>query len=388
MNENDIKILVADDTPVNVKIIHKFLTPKGFNVICAENGDEAVTKFIEEKPDIVLMDVMMPVKDGYQATKEIKEHAGDTWIPLIFLSAKSTVEDQIHGIKLGGDDYLTKPVDLNMLEVKLSALLRIVAMQRKVNELSKSLQKYVDAASEEIELAKNLINRMGERKERVSEDIVKLFTEAADNISGDLALTFQCEDPAKRYFILADATGHGLTAAISLVPLSQLFYQMAANGEAVSNIVSEINRRLHSVLPPDRFVAATVGFVNEQEKTIEVWNGANPMPRLICQKGKLLHSFDLSNFCLGIIGGDEFSSETEIVNYTENCELLFFSDGVIDAKNADEEIFGNQGIIQSLDKTLESGQRMFDVIKDDLNHFRDHDNRVDDICMLSISISH
>jgi len=375
----------VDDTPVNVKIIQKFLEPKGFDVICAVNGEDAVEKFAEERPDIILMDVMMPVKDGYEATKEIKELAGNTWVPLIFLSAKSTVEDQIFGIEAGGDDYLTKPVDLNMLEAKLNAMMRIVEMQRKLNVVTEKLQIFADKASAEIDLAKNLMARMGERKENVDSDDVQLFAEAADDISGDLALTFQCEAPSKRYFILVDATGHGLTAAISLVPLSQLFYHLAGRGESVSDIAAQMNTRLYSILPPDRFVAATIGFIDQEQKTIEVWNGANPVPQLLSRKGELLHSFKLTSFCLGVIDGAVFSSQTEIVKYDEDCELLFFSDGVIDAKNEEGQIFGNDGITSSLKSPLQSGQLMFDKIKDDLNQFRDHDNKVDDICLLSIN---
>ena len=384
MIEKEIKILVADDTPVNVKIIHKFLEPKGFEVIIAGNGAEAVEKYAQSKPDIILMDVMMPVKNGYEATQEIKKLAGNKWVPLLFLSAKSSVEDQIQGINLGGDDYLTKPVDLNMLEVKLKAMMRIVEMQRKLNSATEKLRQFADRASEEIDLAKNLMRRMGERKENVDSDEVNVFAEAAEDISGDIALSYQCKNPAQRYFILADATGHGLTAAISLVPLSQLFYYLAGEGETVSEIARQINMRLHAILPPDRFVAGSIAFIDQDQKTIEVWNGSNPLPYLVSNNGKLLHTFNKSSFSLGVVGENEFSPESDIFHYEEPCELLLFSDGVIDAKNASGEIFSKQRIAQVIDSGLNEGELMFDKIKDTLNQFRDHENKVDDICLLSV----
>ncbi len=384
MIEKEIKILVADDTPVNVKIIQKFLEPKGFEVIIAENGAEAVEKYAQSKPDIILMDVMMPVKDGYEATQEIKKLAGNKWVPVLFLSAKSSVEDQIQGINLGGDDYLTKPVDLNMLEVKLKAMMRIVEMQRKLNSATEKLRQFADRASEEIDLAKNLMRRMGERKENVDSDEVNVFAEAAEDISGDIALSYQCKNPAQRYFILADATGHGLTAAISLVPLSQLFYYLAGEGETVSEIARQINMRLHAILPPNRFVAASVAFIDQDQKTIDVWNGSNPLPYLVSNSGRLLHTFSKPSFSLGVVGENEFSPESDIFHYEEPCELLLFSDGVIDAKNASGEIFSKQRIAQVIDSGLNEGELMFDKIKDTLNQFRDHENKVDDICLLSV----
>ncbi|MDH5257687.1 MAG: fused response regulator/phosphatase [Gammaproteobacteria bacterium] len=384
MNEKDIKILIADDTPVNLKIIQKFLEPKGFTVICAVDGQDAVDKYTVERPDIILMDVMMPIKDGYDATKEIKELAGTTWVPLIFLSAKASVEDQIFGINIGGDDYLTKPVDLTLLEAKLSAMLRIVDMQRKLNEATCRVKQFAAKAAEELALAKALMSRMGQRKENIFSDDIHLFEEPADSISGDMALTYQCEDPAKRYFMLADATGHGLTAAISLIPLSQTFFRLCGENQGVSEIVSSLNALLCSILPPDRFVAATVGLIDTDQKNIQIWNGSNPVPRLVSRKGGILHSFEQTSFCLGVIAGDEFSSKSETFNYETACELLAFSDGVIDAVNTDNETFSNQGIISALNSSLENNQLMFDKIKTDLNNFRDHENKIDDICMISI----
>ncbi len=387
LNEKKATVLIADDTPVNVKIIQKFLEPKGFKIVCATNGQEAIDKFIETSPDIVLMDVMMPIKDGYEATKEIKALSGEKWVPLIFLSAKSTIEDQIYGIEIGGDDYLTKPVDLSMLGVKVTAMLRIVKMQRQLNEAKQKLQCLADSTAEEIELAGTLMSNMMVKKESIKADELRLFAEAAEGISGDIALSYQCENTAHSYVVLADATGHGLTAAISLIPLSQLFYRLCSQNESVVEIARQINIRLESILPPSRFVAATIGFIDRDKKTIEVWNGANPFPRVVNSQGRLIHSFEKNSFCLGIVPENAFLSESEIITYSENCELLLFSDGIIDAQNSDEKVFGNEGIMNSLETPLNAHKTMFDKIICDLNEFRDHDKRIDDICILSLYIT-
>jgi len=384
LNINDVTILIVDDAPVNVKIIQKFLEPKGFNVICAFDGRDAVDKYREYRPDIILMDVMMPVKDGYEATKEIKVLSGDVWVPVIFLSAKSTIDDQVFGIKMGGDDYLTKPVDLSMLGVKLDAMLRIVDMQRKLAAATVKLQSFADKTRNEIDLARKLMDKMSERDDRVVSDDVKYYVEAMDGISGDIALSFQCESASQSYFLLADATGHGLASAISLVPLSQLFYRLASHGHGVTEIAIKINADLASILPPERFVAATIGFVDRAKNQIEIWNGANPPPRIVSSKGRILHSFEKNYFCLGIVPENTFSPCAELYQYDEDCEMLFFSDGVIDARNTNAEKFGNDGIVSSITSPLKTDQTAFDKLLADLNAFVDPDNKVDDVCVLSV----
>jgi len=218
-------------------------------------------------------------------------------------------------------------------------------------------------------------------------DKIQLFSVPADEISGDIVFSVQKENSSKQYFILADATGHGLTAAISLIPLSQLFYRLSNENCSLSDLVSALNARLFSILPSDRFVAATIGIIDEEKSTIEVWNGANPAPNVVNNKGEILHSFEKDNFCLGVVSSDIFSADPVTIHYDEPCELLAYSDGIIDAKDCQGNDFGSKGIFKSLTSHIDNEQSVFDHLIDDLNQFRDHENKVDDICVLSIKCS-
>ncbi len=105
------KILLADDHQPTRAMFSMILSDQNYQMIHACNGEEAYAKAFFEKPDLILMDVMMPVMDGYDATREIRKRSGDKWIPIIFMSAKAAIEDQVAGLDAGGDDYLTKPVN-------------------------------------------------------------------------------------------------------------------------------------------------------------------------------------------------------------------------------------------------------------------------------------
>ncbi|RZK28889.1 MAG: response regulator transcription factor, partial [Hymenobacter sp.] len=114
-------ILYAEDEPFLARIVSDNLSSKGYQVLLAENGNSALQLFKEVKPDLCLLDIMMPLKDGYTLAEDIRKL--DASIPIIFLSAKSLAEDVVNGFKSGGNDYLKKPFSIAELLVRVEALL-------------------------------------------------------------------------------------------------------------------------------------------------------------------------------------------------------------------------------------------------------------------------
>ena len=117
-----IKILLAEDDVNLGKVLTTYLEAKGYTVKHANNGEMAYDMFCTNDFDICLVDVMMPLKDGFTLAKEIRKM--DKKIPIIFLTAKNFQEDMIEGLSIGGDDYITKPFSMEVLLARLQALLR------------------------------------------------------------------------------------------------------------------------------------------------------------------------------------------------------------------------------------------------------------------------
>lgn len=113
-------VLLCDDELMNRKVGSKILLKEGFSVIEAVNGEEAINLLQENRVDLILMDLMMPVMDGYEATKIIKEDERYATIPLIILSALSDKGAIIKGLELGADDYITKPYDIVDFKLRVS----------------------------------------------------------------------------------------------------------------------------------------------------------------------------------------------------------------------------------------------------------------------------
>lgn len=116
---NNKKILIADDQEKNVKILAILCKSQGYTTLIARNGLEAVAIAREQKPDLVLMDVMMPEMDGYAATAKLKADEKTCHIPIIIVTALDSREDRLKGIKSGADDFLTKPIDIEELRLRL-----------------------------------------------------------------------------------------------------------------------------------------------------------------------------------------------------------------------------------------------------------------------------
>jgi twitching motility two-component system response regulator PilH len=116
------KILVVDDSPTDRQYILETLAKKGFQVVTAENGEDAIVKAKAELPDLILMDVVMPGLNGYQATRQITRDDATKHIPVIMCTSKGADTDKIWGLRQGANDYLVKPVDAAQLLAKIAQL--------------------------------------------------------------------------------------------------------------------------------------------------------------------------------------------------------------------------------------------------------------------------
>lgn len=137
-----MKVLLAEDTRSNQLLIKAYIEHFGHEVIAVDDGQAAIDAVNIEKPDLILMDVNMPAKNGIEATREIRaqfEHNND-WIPIVFLSGLTEAEDILKGIEAGGDDYLTKPIDPIVLHAKIIAMERIANMRHELDKVNRELK--------------------------------------------------------------------------------------------------------------------------------------------------------------------------------------------------------------------------------------------------------
>jgi adenylate cyclase len=135
-------ILVVDDNPANIEIIEMRLASQGYRIITAADGEEAIAQARTHLPDLILLDVMMPKKDGFEVCRELKSDPSLPFMPIILVTAKGDTKDIIVGLESGGDEYLTKPVDTAALLARVRSILRIKALHDQVQAQARELAEW------------------------------------------------------------------------------------------------------------------------------------------------------------------------------------------------------------------------------------------------------
>lgn len=338
-----MKILVVDDTEANRKLLSWILEDDGHQVVEASDGQEAVDLFKKDTPDMVLMDVMMPVMDGYEATIAIKEYLGDRHVPIIFLTALSDDASLAKCLSIGGDDFLSKPINEQVLQAKIKAHSRIRELNEQINAKNEELKRLHAHTMREHEIAKAVFERAMAASLQDCAN-ARHYVSAATTFNGDLLLTAPSPSGGL-YTLLCDFTGHGLPAAIGALPVSQIFYDLTNEGKAVSDIASEINKALEKFLPDDMFAVAAIGELNSEGNRLTLWCGGLPDILVTDAGGKLKYKIQSTHMPLGVLDEKEFERDVKIYEMEAEDRVYIYSDGIPEALNPAGEMYGEERLL-------------------------------------------
>ena len=150
------KILVVDDTPHNVKLLADLLTVKGYVVVTASSGAQALEKVEKEQPDLVLLDVVMPEMSGYEVCRKIRGSRATATLPVVMVTALDPAQERVKGIEAGADDFLSKPISQQELLARVKSLLRIKVLHDELGEWSRTLEQRVEAQVAQLERLERL----------------------------------------------------------------------------------------------------------------------------------------------------------------------------------------------------------------------------------------
>ncbi|PYM67458.1 MAG: adenylate/guanylate cyclase domain-containing response regulator [Candidatus Rokuibacteriota bacterium] len=150
------KILVVDDTPQNVKLLADLLTAKGYAVVTASSGVQALEKVPKETPDLVLLDVVMPEMSGYEVCRKIRTNPATATLPVVMVTALDPAQERVKGIDAGADDFLSKPINQQELLARVRSLLRIKLLHDELAEWNRTLEQRVEAQVAQLERLERL----------------------------------------------------------------------------------------------------------------------------------------------------------------------------------------------------------------------------------------
>jgi serine phosphatase RsbU (regulator of sigma subunit) len=346
----------------------------GHRPIFAEDGREAVEVFERELPDCVLMDIMMPVEDGLSATRRIKSLSAGRLTPIIMVTTLDSETDLINAIEAGADDYFTKPIKMPVVKAKVRAMQRAIEVQRDIEQKTQELEKYYYDAENDMRITSHIMQRMTE-PEKLDDPAFEYWLQSTAQCSGDLICAARTPGGVL-HLILADGTGHGLSAAMDVIPLPQIFYAMTAIAYSIGNIAAEMNAKIKALLPVDHFIAATLIAVDPNNQTIEVWNGGNPTCWILNKNGELVHSSRSKHLPIGILEPADFDSSTEKVRFSSGYRVITFSDGLPDAGNANGAELGLDRVLSVFRKTptLNCMTKLKALVAEHTNDAKTHDD--------------
>lgn len=244
--QDRLHVLVVDDDVTIRRLLGSFLRAEGHTVSFAEHGGDALAQFERDSGfDLFMIDVTMPVMDGLALCEALKDRL-DRWVPIMMMSANAAESDEVEGLDIGADYYLTKPISFPLLRARVRASQRIARLQRDLETTNARLADYYNRSRADSDLARELLDRLLHQGEEKALEARYILNPAGD-FNGDIILSIR--SPSQRqYSLIADATGHGLPAALALMPVVETFSRLAREGYSLETVVRELNARLRSSL--------------------------------------------------------------------------------------------------------------------------------------------
>lgn len=376
-----LKILVADDTDTDRLILETIVRREGHEVIAATNGQQAVERYVDEQPDMVLMDALMPVMDGFEATKLIKKHAGDKFVPVLFLTSLSDNESLVKCLDAGGDDFLSKPYSRIVLQAKIKSFNRMREMNATVLLQRDEIAKNNARLLQEQMVAKHVFDNVAHIGCLNSKNI-RYFLSSLAVFNGDLLLGAMRPNGNMVVF-LGDFTGHGLPAAIGAMPVASTFYGMIPKGFSMTDILKEVNNKLKQILPVGIFCCATMLDINYRKKKLMIWNGGLPAGLLYKGKDSSVYPIKSTHLPLGVLSPRAFKYDCEELDLENGDRLYLWSDGIHEARNTSGEMFGEARLLDVFQQHLQP-QTLFDNILSQVQNFIGDSEKDDDLSLVEI----
>lgn len=326
-----LKVLVVEDDLLFNQFYTMFLETRDAICLSCFTVAEAIQQIQSqdaESFDVIILDNHLGDGEGLSILPLIKSRCPSAAV--VMVSANDDTDFFLKAFAQGIDDYVVKPINMDLLWVKITRSIAQYRLQAANARQQHALEIMMSEEKKEQELARFIFENMTRHMSNPLEFITKKIQPSA-LFSGDVVLHRQGFD-GSWYVLLADSMGHGLAAAVGLMPMMEVFESMAIKALPLSNIVFELNRKLVKQLPDDRFVAAVILKINPMLDLIEVWNGGMPPVMIFDQQGQLITQIRSSHMALGILPDDLVEVNCQKLRLSEVENLLLISDGVIETK--------------------------------------------------------
>ncbi|MEW4983955.1 MAG: fused response regulator/phosphatase [Cycloclasticus sp.] len=374
------KALVVDDSMSQRLLLSHMLEKLGYDVVSAKDGEEALAKFNEQRPDIIFMDIEMPKMNGIEATRAIRKVLDEDFIPIIFVTGGTSERYLEDCVAAGGDDFIKKPFNPTILSAKAQSLLRIKQLYNEQIVQKREIEAFKAEEDREHEIAA-ILNESIVMAGYMESPNVHHFLTPMSLFNGDILLC--AYTPANKLnLLLGDFTGHGIIASVAAAPASEIFYGMTAKGFGIREITEEINTKLNRLLPAHMFLAATLACLDPETHNLSTITCGLPDHFLFNKETGEIKTLLSNNLPLGIVSSQELAPIEKHIEVTSQHRLFLFTDGIVEAENSSGEPFGFEGIKSCLGPT---GTSSFDLVLESLQAHQGNQSQQDDITLVRLT---
>lgn len=332
-------ILIVDDTPINIGVISGALKDS-FSTKVATSGAKALAIASgKEKPDLILLDVLMPEMDGYEVCRRLKADPDTRDIPVIFLTSQTEAEDETKGFDVGAVDYIHKPFSAPVVKARVRTHLML-------REAHAQIAKQLVEINTELEMARQIqLSILPSSTPKIAGmEIVARYIPMT-SVAGDF-YDFIVVDESHIGILIADVSGHGLPAALIASMLQVALTAQARHASEPSKVLAGLNHALCGKFQ-NNFVTAAYVYVDLEKNTIN-YGGAGHPPLLLWRKSTDAASQLLEN---GLVMGqfEEATYDSLQIPIEAGDRFVLYTDGIPETNNPAQEEFGTDRLMKFME---------------------------------------
>ena len=342
-DESAFNILIVDDDPVNLQVLRNHFMPYHHNITEASNGTDALEIVMNNKPDLILLDVMMPRISGYEVCRSIREKYNHNELPVIMLTAKRLINDLIEGFDAGANDYLVKPFDKRELLARVNTMLRLKKAMQDQKELL-VMEQELDIA---MKVQKGVLTGKNFYSSIKKHNIEVSYIPHNKKVGGDY-YNVEVLDNGALSVMVADATGHGIQAALFTMQIDIINNQSLKLVDPDKRLYYINNFSYHNLKGKNIF---TSFLCNITDSEIIYSSAGHPDQILLHQETGEVELLNKRGRLIGFI--DDSRYEQGRVPFKNGDILFLFTDGLLEEMNQDKVQFGHERLIPLIQKLVQ-----------------------------------
>ena len=370
-------ILLVEDNPTNLQMLFQLLEKSvGCKLLVAKNGETALNIVKKTRPDLILLDIMMPGIDGFEVCRRLKADPGTSRIPVIFLSALDETADKVKGLQLGAVDYVSKPFQAEEVIARVNTHLTIHRLNREVQEQRDQLEHELKVVSE---LQHELLPM---RLPAIPGLKVAEYYETSRYAGGDYYDVVELTD-GRCGLLVADSEGHSAPATVMMAMTCALFRSCPNLHDQPDKVLDFINTNLCKV-NRESFVTAIYAVYDSNRRTLRIARAGHPLPILFRpSEGKAREVPCNGVFPMGFEPYEQ-TPVTEI-NLEAGDRILLYTDGLSERFNPEKSPYGEERLCRQMEgrSSSDPGDTLKGIIED-MERFAQGRPAEDDQAMLLI----